>query len=378
MKQYVQNNLKNVLGWKTNRKIVVFSVDDYGNVRLDSKKAREKLDKKGLKATKRFDQFDTLETTEDLSMLFDVLESVRDSIGNPFVFSAFAIPCNINFENMKANAYSTYEYELLPQTFEKLASFQPQAYNNTWEVWKNGMTAGLIQPQSHGREHFNLNAFNSKLENKDYELLLALQNRSFISFGDTGHATVKSSAAFEFWKLSENEQLKDIISDGLNQFEKVFGFRSTHFNPPGGREHPYIHKTLKENGIKYLDTPFVKQEHQGEGKYKRILNWTGKKNKEGQVYCVRNVVFEPTFGPSKGVGNALRQIATAFDWNKPAVISSHRVNFCGHIDPENRKVGLTALKELLDAIVKKWPDVEFMSATQMMEELELENRKLSE
>jgi hypothetical protein len=40
MKQNLILNLKNLVGWRTKRKIVVISVDDYGNVRLDSKKAR--------------------------------------------------------------------------------------------------------------------------------------------------------------------------------------------------------------------------------------------------------------------------------------------------------------------------------------------------
>ena len=61
----------------------------------------------------------------------------------------------------------------------------------------------------------------------------------------------------------------------------------------------------------------------------------------------------------------MQQIEAAFRWNLPANISSHRVNFCGHIDPKNRETGLKALKELLDAIVKRWPEVEFMSSDQL-------------
>ncbi|MFP3325553.1 polysaccharide deacetylase family protein, partial [Planococcus sp. SIMBA_160] len=72
-------------------------------------------------------------------------------------------------------------------------------------------------------------------------------------------------AAFDFWEFDENERFKEIIEDGLEAFEKVYGYRSDHFNPPGGREHPVIHKALKENGVKYIDTPLLKQEHQGNG-----------------------------------------------------------------------------------------------------------------
>ena len=81
---------------------------------------------------------------------------------------------------------------------------------------------------------------------------------------------------------------------------------------------------------------------------------------------VRNVVFEPT--EDRGidwVSFTMKQIETAFRWNKPAIISSHRVNFCGHIDTQNREKGLAALKNLLQEIVKKWPNVEFMSADEL-------------
>jgi len=84
------------------------------------------------------------------------------------------------------------------------------------------------------------------------------------------------------------------------------------------------------------------------------------------TYEVRNVVFEPT--DDRGfdwVDYAFKQIQTAFFWHRPAIISSHRVNFCGHIDPKNRKMGIDALKVLLQRIVKKWPEIEFMSADQL-------------
>ena len=71
------------------------------------------------------------------------------------------------------------------------------------------------------------------------------------------------------------------------------------------------------------------------------------------------------------VGYALGQVEAAFRWRKPAIISSHRVNFCGHIDPNNRQQGIAALGELLKGIVKRWPDVRFISADQLVERIEV-------
>jgi hypothetical protein len=61
----------------------------------------------------------------------------------------------------------------------------------------------------------------------------------------------------------------------------------------------------------------------------------------------------------------LNRIETAFRYYKPAIISSHRVNFIGAIVPDNRNKNLMLLKQLLFEIVKKWPDVEFMSSDQL-------------
>lgn len=359
-------NIKNIYGWKTKRRIVAVSVDDYGNVRLASKQARANMDKAGLKANNRFDEFDTLETRVDLEMLFDALSSVKDKNGKNAVFTPFALPCNINFEAMAENGYDEYLYEPLPETFEKLEALDPAAYGGAWALLKEGIAKGLIVPQFHGREHLNLKVFKEKLAKKDPQLLTALKNRSYTSITNSGYPTINISAAFEFWDFEENKAFEKIISEGLAMFEQVYGYKAEHFMSPGGREHPVIHQYLKDNGIKYIDTAWIKEEHQGHGKYKKILNHTGKKNHLGQTYMVRNVLFEPTKNHSYNtVGAALRQVEAAFRWNKPAIISSHRVNFCGHIDPANRDKGIGDLKLLLKKIVERWPDVEFMAANEV-------------
>lgn len=362
-------NAKNIIGWKTNRKIVVISVDDYGNVRLHSKEARDRMEKEGLKILspfKGFDLYDSLENKDDLEMLFEVLTSVTDKNGRHAVFTPFALPCNINFEKVVESNFSEYQYELLPETYSKLSSLQPDAYKGAWELWQEGIDKGIFMPQFHGREHLNLKLFKEKLERKDEKLITSLNNRSYSRIPANEYETISISAAFEFWDFKENSHFPPIINDGLDAFEKVFGYQATHFNPPGGREHPVIHSTLKENGIQYIDIPMIKKEHQGKGRYKTIFNYTGKQNEHGQIYLVRNVVFEPTDDRGADwVDYTMKQIEAAFRWNRPAIISSHRVNFCGHIDPDNRAKGLGSLKKLLQRIVQRWPEVEFMAANEL-------------
>lgn len=87
----------------------------------------------------------------------------------------------------------------------------------------------------------------------------------------------------------------------------------------------------------------------------------------GKVTLVRNVVFEPTDERSIDWGAyTLKQIEAAFRWRQPAIISSHRVNFCGQINPQNRAQGLAALRTLLRKIVERWSEVEFVSIAELV------------
>jgi len=376
LKNRLLRNAKNVVGWRTNRKIIVFAVDDYGNVRLHSKEARKQLDREGYPARNRFDAFDTLETRGDLEMLYDTLQLVEDKNGRNAVFTPLAVPCNINFERLIDTGYRKYHYELLAETFGKLSAIDPAGYEGTWNLWQQGMEEGLIAPQFHGREHLNLKVFEEKLQARDHELLTYLKNRSFGALSDSGYRTISPMGAFEFWDYKENERLQRIIEDGLDQFENVFGYRATNFTPPVYNFHKVLHSTLKRNGIRFIDTALTVNEHQGKGKYKRKFNYTGKETAEGLQLIVRNVVFEP--GEDRGINwpaYAMKQIEAAFRWNRPAVISSHRVNFCGHIDEKNRDKGINALSDLLKKITHRWPEVEFMSARELGELIDSNRQK---
>ena len=368
-------NLKNIIGWKTNRKIVVLAFDDYGNVRVDSKRARELMDKEGLKKYARFDLFDSLENREDLEMMYEALSSAKDLNGSSAKLTAFSVPCNIDFEKVAENGFDQYYYEFLPVTFEKMAIRYPGAYAGSWSLWKEGMSRGLISPQFHGREHLNLRVFEEKLRIRDKEIMSLLQNRSYTGISDTGYSTIAWPAAFDFWDFEENLQFRSVIQDGIAAFEKVFGTRPVNFNAPGSYEHHVIHEYLYECGIRYIDTSIIKKEHQGEGKYKNRLYYTGQRNHLGMIYNVRNVVFEPT--EKRGldwVNFALNQIESAFRWRRPAVISSHRVNFCGHIDENNRRTGIGELKKLLGEMIRRWPDIEFMSSSELMDIVASQNK----
>lgn len=368
LKSVLIDNLKNIPGWKTNRKLVAIVVDDYGNVRVDSKKAFENINQKNPVKEKRFDRYDTLETREDLEMLYGVLSSVKDKNGKPAVFTPYALSANIDFERMKEEGYEAYHFELLPETYQKLSNLQATAYQGAWELWKEGINKGLMRPEFHGREHYNLKVFEEKLAKKDPDLMISLENRSLANIGPSGYSSIGWTAAFSFWDpVADTQRFPEIIKQGLESFETVYGYSAKSFTPSAQQFPEHFEGKLKAWGLTAFDKPFHQGKHIGFGKYKKQFASMGYKKDKDIVELVRNVVFEPTASSIDHVSKAISQIEAAFRWNKPALISSHRVNFCGHIDPKNREKGLGDLKGLLKAIVQKWPEVEFVSVGDLVD-----------
>ena len=68
-----------------------------------------------------------------------------------------------------------------------------------------------------------------------------------------------------------------------------------------------------------------------------------------------------------GISRCMYDIEQAFNVKQPAIISNHRASFVGGIDENNRTKGLKALDELLENILTKWPDVEFVKPAILQE-----------
>ena len=363
----IKNHLKNIKGKKVSRKLLALSVDDYGNIRLANLKARENLLQKGVKLTNRFDHFDALDTREDYEMLFDVLSSVKDKKENPAIFTPYALPCNTDYQ--KTTESDCFIPENLDVTYKRLGS-QVKSYEGAHELLLDGIRHKLIKPQFHGREHLNVNLFNALLKDKNPHLLANIENQSLAGIPNhPSYPKVGFNQAFAFWKVDEIDIHKDILKDGLERFEQVYGYRSLTFTPPAQQLHADLYAYVGSLGVKGVDKVRATMRHTGQGSYVKERNILGEKGLGDTVTIVRNCVFEPTDRNIDWVSFSLKQIEAAFFWGKPAIISSHRVNFCGHIDPENRKKGLIALKSLLEKVVKKWPDVEFVSVDEVVEVL---------
>lgn len=366
IKQRIITNLKNLPGTKTKRKLVVIYVDDYGSIRVRDKQAYNNLLKAGLAVNKTRYGYDTLCTTEDLQMLFDVLTSVKDKNGHHAVFTPFANIANPDFERIKNSGFQQYYREPFTETMKRLGS----AYDGAYQLWKQGIDSGIFCPEYHGTEHISVWKFMKALQEGHKSTVLSFENESVASpfFPDEpkiDHAT----AVFDIVKASDNDSLKTDIKVGLDMFEELLGYRAVQFTPGAAIYSPLLHESLLQNGVKSIHVQRYKAYPLGDGKYEKTFLYTGKKNAVSQRYIVRNCVFEPFLDDRtqnlNAVNNCLLNIDAAFRMHAPAMVSTHRVNFAGAIESIHRDESLRMLNELLHEIEKRWPDVEFVSGATM-------------
>jgi len=179
------------------------------------------------------------------------------------------------------------------------------------------------------------------------------------------YSGLEFEAAFQLSELSKLEEQIEILKDGIVLFERLLGYKAKYFVPPNGRINNTLNPTCYKNGIRFRSTSIIQHEPIGNGNSKRVLHWLGQKESNGIRYLIRNCVFEPSKRGRDWVDSCLNEINIAFRCCKPAIITTHRVNFIGVHDLSNRDNGLRELARLLKAILKIWPDVEFMSADQL-------------
>lgn len=364
IKSILSRNITNARGWCTNRKIVVIESDDWGSIRMRDQASFDKLLQSGIRVDRsKYNCLDSLEKKEDLELLFDVLGNHKDQHGNTAKFTTNMVMNNPDFEKIKADDYQQYH----SRTF--LDSYKYYYQEDLKSFWFEGIDQQLVQPQFHAREHLNVNLWMRDLQYKQSDTQLAFKHHFF-------GLTTKTSSPYQInylaaYRAESEEELKSInriLIEGLAEFENVFGFKSKSFIACNYVWPKELEKTLLDNGVKTIQTQRgrTKPQINLDGKPKIKYHYTGQKNKYNQVYTVRNVLFEPFENEALDwVNKALNDIQNAFFWKKPAIISSHRINYVSQMSVIHRDDNLKNLNRLLQQIVEKWPTVEFMSSDEL-------------
>jgi hypothetical protein len=354
------SDIKYFLGKRLPKKYVVFAIDDYGNTRVPAKDPILNTN-----STNRFDLVDTLETRTDLELLFEVLKSVTDQYGNHAVFTPFSLTHNVNVESLLDGEFAV---ELLPDTFKKLSNSNPENYSGAWETLNVGMEEGIFAPEFHGREHFSYD-----MVKKLWDEFPEFRKEVMIKKGlyDIDHWNSKYNgrwnSSFSYFNGADVGSFKNILSEGVQAFRSVYGKSPKAFTPPGQEFPTQLISYCSKLGLKAIDRPFLTVKSWDKKKsYQLNINWLGKGEEPTRI--VRNIVFEPALdGYLSSISRVISDVGKAFNHKKPVIISSHRANFCGAIDERYRQKGLLNLRLLLNELLKKHPDVCFVSYAVLVE-----------
>lgn len=358
----IQNHLLNISGKSISKKVIVFESDDWGSVRIPSLSAYENLTKHGINLSKNpYNRFDSLETPDDLEAIFKVLLSYKDYKGNHPIITTNFIMANPYFEKIQRNNYNEYFLETFVETYKR----NRHTYSSELLV-RQGIANRLIYPQFHGREHVNIPYWLKLLKQNNATLLKAFE-QGIYSVDITSNINKRDNllAALDFYSIEDKEFAENHIVEGLDLFEKIFGYRSLSFIATCNVWNDHVEKVLSRSGVTTIQSLRGQKIPTSSGYLTKFLT-TGQKSPSDQIYLVRNVYYEPSTNPSYDwIKNAILKIEAAFFWNKPAIISSHRLNFIGSLSENNRRDNLKMLDALLNKILKKWPDVEFMTTNQL-------------
>jgi hypothetical protein len=369
-------NLYNILGWHTNRKIVVIESDDWGSIRMPSKEVYEILLKSGIRVDNcPYNRYDSLASDEDLNVLFDILVKHKDKNGNYPVITANCLVANPDFDRIRESGFQEYHYELIPETLKKYPKHQ-----KSFELWKEGLSQNIFFPQFHGREHVNIKFWLDRLieGNKTFRKAFDLGLWGLGPNIVDGYK-INIQASFDMEDPNDIEYQKLIIKDGLKIFYELFGYKSASFIANNFIWDSQLNSTLFENGVSILQGMKKQYLPVYNHKYHKSLSHsTGEYNALGQLYLMRNCFFEPSLIPDYDPVNfCLNDIQNAFLWHKPAIITSHRLNFIGGIIASNRDNNLKSFDCLLQEIIKRWPEVEFMTSVQLGDLIATERNKHS-
>lgn len=350
----------NLRGWKLKEKYLVIESDDWGSVRIRDKQAYKELNAQGLNLQRsRFTRLDSLERPDDLTALYEVLNSVKDSENKSARFTPNYLVANPDFRRIKESNFQEYFSLSLEESYRDYGFSEENR-----KILQEGLNEGFFRPQYHGKEHLHPYRWLQTAQNCELERTAAAHfSLPGLDFKDTSCNYTRYGAAFDY----NNEEERDFINanavEGLRLFESYFGYKAVSFAPSQSIMDDELLMHLKQHGIilnkagfRYLpkglkDSKVAKQEYWGFSEQTNMLTSRSNAN------------FEPSASPkSDWIKQCMDEIEVAFFFSKPAVISSHRVNYIGALDEHNRRDNLKLLKQLLQQVLKKYPDVIFCTA----------------
>lgn len=344
-------------GWSTNRKLVIFEVDDYGWSNYFNENDTAIAAEMNLPP---FVKYDRIATVDELDQLFNVLSSVKDKNGRPAVFSPMTVTGNPDFIKIKDSNFKSYYSEPFTTTFQR-------NYGNMLiKKWESGIHNGLFMPEFHGREHLHVSTWLNALSKPNSATRKAFDNGVYtFSVEKEQPLNRKFGATYSFADTQELASLKHSLIEGVRFYEQTFKQKPSSFTPPAGGYSYMYEELLSELGLNAISLGRSAIITGAQGINERKYHFLGQEAKSKLKYIPRNCLFEPHNKNEDAVERCMRDVVSAFKRKKPAIISSHRINFV-NVKAGYNGSGLLKLEKLLSNIVTTFIDAEFISTKELI------------
>jgi len=283
----------------------------------------------------------TLESAADVKALADLLLEHRGGDGVPPVWQANTVMANPDYARL---ATSAREARALPLV--ELPATPPRwARPGLWDDVRRACEAGVWWIELHGLHHLPENAWLSALRRGDDDARRALEQQSPVC------SAVEASGEYDPQEPAETRRRN--LERAVARFHALTGRAPRSFCPPDYRWDESLETEAERLGV----TTFQGKAEQAGHAWPRLrrllvgLRWPHARG--ARFYMPPRIAFEPCGGGEararSAVEDALRAVRAAWKRARPAVLSSHRLNYA-HLDPEWSARGRRALHALLGAL----------------------------
>lgn len=343
-------------GFRFGRSLVLLQSDDWGRVGVRDEEGREELLSRGMKLGERPYDLYSLETAEDVGAVTEILESVRDSAGQPACLEMNFVTANLDFHATVAR--KSHDFSLKP-----LIDGLPGKWSRPklYEAYKAGVDSRVLVPSLHGASHFCQQAARQAItqdgERGDLLRMLWKAETPYIYWR-------MPWVGYEYWdpnqKASERFLSRDDqqrwISFAAESFRNFFGHRAISACAPGYRANETTARSWQAEGVRIAQN--------GPGAL-RAPHF----DERGLLHTYRSADFEPALHAELRCGDLLAKARNWFAAGLPFVISVHSINFHSTLAPFRQRT-LPLLREFLEVLKTNFSDLLFVSTPQLLQIVE--------
>lgn len=290
-----------------------------------------------------------------LQRLSNVLSSYKDSLGRPALLTADMVLSVPDLKQTMTAPDQPLRRNILNKDFPKVH----QAFIKAMEV-------GVFVPQLHGLEHLYGEGLKRLANNNDPRVQDATQTEHWWDW-ETLDSPLQSHYV-DGTLLPSKPHTADIqqaiVDKATRLFEQCFGFPTASTVAPCYMWVDNTEKAWAEKHIQFIQTAGYRCPGRKEdGSYIQDQQETrpGDRNALGQIYLVRNAMYEPVDGRRED--DCIRQIEQAYTQASPATISTHRYNYTRTED--ECEMSLMGLQKILQHCTKKYADLRFASSPEL-------------